>query len=175
MTTMDAILTRQSCRGFEDRPITEEQLQTLIIAANAAPVGRAQFQNVALVVLQNEELFAEMEAAMKKMAPDYPNPHPLYNAPVGILVCVPGEPVADVNWMNAACVMENVLLAATDMGLGSTFIMGAVAAMRQNPELCAAAKVPEGFVPVCMAIVGYSAAELTKREETTEKFTLIRV
>ena len=175
MTTMDAILTRQSCRGFEDRQITEEQLQQLLIAANAAPVGRAQFQNVALVVLQDKALFADIEAAMKKMAPDYPNPHPLYNAPTGILVCVPGEPVADVNWMNAACVMENILLAATDMGLGSTFIMGAVAAMRQNPDICAAAKVPEGFVPVCMAIVGHSAAELTKREETTEKFTLIRV
>ena len=175
MTTMDAILTRQSCRGFEDRPITEEQLQQLLAAANAAPVGRGQFENVALSVLQDKELFAGIEAAMKKMAPDYPNPHPLYNASTGILVCVPGEPVADVNWMNAACVMENILLAATDMGLGSTFIMGAVAAMRQEPELCAAAKVPEGFVPVCMAIVGHSAAELTRREPTTGKFVLTRV
>ena len=174
MTTMDAILTRQSCRGFEDRQITEEQLEQLLVAANAAPVGRAMFENVALSVLQDKELFAGIEAAMKKMAPDYPNPHPLYNAPTGILVCVPGEPVADVNWMNAACVMENILLAATDMGLGSTFIMGAVAAMRQNPDICAAAKVPEGFVPVCMAIVGYSAAEVTRREATTEKFKLIR-
>lgn len=174
MTTMDAILTRQSCRGFEDRPITEEQIQTLLVAANAAPIGRGMFENVALVVLQDREVLSGMEAAMKKMAPDYPNPYPLYKAPAGILVCVPGEPVEDVNWMNAACVMENMLLAATDMGLGSTFIMGAVAAMRQNPELCAAAKVPEGFVPVCMAIVGYSAAEATRREATTEKFKLIR-
>lgn len=175
MTTMDAILTRQSCRSFEDRQITEEQLEQLLIAANAAPIGRGIFENVALSVLQDKELFAKIEAAMKQMAPDYPNPHPLYNAPAGILVCVPGEPVADVNWMNAACVMENMLLAATDMGLGSTFIMGAVAAMRQNPELCTAAKVPEGFVPVCMAIVGYSAAEAVKREATTEKFKLVRV
>lgn len=175
MTTMDAILTRQSCRGFKDEQITEEQLQQLLVAANAAPVGRGMFENVALSVLQDKALFAELEAAMKKMAPDYPNPHPLYNAPTGILVCVPGEPVADVNWMNAACVMENILLAATDMGLGSTFIMGAIAAMRQNPELCAAAKIPEGFVPVCMAIVGHSAAEIARREATTEKFALTRV
>lgn len=175
MNTMDAILTRRSCRGFDGRQITEEQLQQLLVAANAAPVGRGMFENVALCVLQDKELFAKIEAAMKRMAPDYPNPHPLYNAPTGVLVCVPGEPVADVNWMNAACVMENILLAATDMGLGSTFIMGAVAAMRQNPELCTAAKVPEGFVPVCMAIVGYSAAEPEKREPTTEKFVLQRV
>lgn len=174
MTTMDAILTRQSCRGFEDTQITEAQLENLLVAANAAPVGRAQFQNVALVVLQDRELFGKIEEAMKCMVPDYPNPHPLYNAPTGILVCVPGEPIEGVNWMNAACVMENILLAAADMGLGSTFIMGAVAAMRQNPDLCAAAKVPEGFVPVSMAIVGHSAAPLEKREPTADKFVTIR-
>lgn len=172
MTTMDALLTRRSCRGFSDKPVTEEQMQQLLVAANAAPVGRGMFENVALSVIRNRELFSRMEAAMKQMAPDYPNPHPLYNAPAGILVCVPGEPVADVDWMNAACVMENILLAATDMGLGSTFIMGAVAAMRLHPELCEAAKVPAGFVPVCMAIVGTEATEAARREPTTEKFAV---
>ena len=71
--------------------------------------------------------------------------------------------------------MENILLEAAELGLGSVYLMGVMAALSQDAALCAAAKVPAGFVPVAMAAVGHSAAELEPHPATAERFACARV
>lgn len=130
---------------------------------------------MALTVIQNKELMNQIEEAAASAMPQMK--HPLYNAPTCILVSVKKEEgmAAAMHPMSASCIVENMLVEAADLGLGSTFLMGASVVMAQNAELCKAAKVPDGFVPVAMAAVGHAAAEPSRKEATTNKIACERV
>ncbi|MCB2311914.1 MerR family DNA-binding transcriptional regulator [Clostridium tagluense] len=67
---------------------------------------------------------------------------------------------------NAACIMENMALAATDLGLGNVYIFGGALAIAKNPELCAELKIPEGYIPVSALPVGKATKPLKERELT---------
>ena len=41
METLKSMLVRHSCRSYTDQQITDEQLEKILMAANAAPIGRA--------------------------------------------------------------------------------------------------------------------------------------
>jgi nitroreductase len=174
MNTLDAILTRQSCRAYKDEQITEDNLQKLLIAANAAPVGMGLFDAVSLTVIQDKEIFSKIEEGLKALMPNNPNPKPMYNAPTCILVSVKKEdgPFAAMHPLSASCIMENILIEATELSLGSTYIMGAAVVISQSQELCTAAKVPDGFTPVAMAAVGHSILPIEKREENIRKLAV---
>lgn len=62
--------------------------------------------------------------------------------------------------------IENMLLAATELGLGSLYVQGAVRAMRgtaQESKLRALLDLPEEFTPVGSAAVGYCSEQLSPR------------
>lgn len=177
MNTLDAILSRSSCRAYTDEQITEDELNSLLVAANAAPISMGTFPCMALTVIQSKELMGKIETAVTTAMPQMPNKHPLYNAPTCILVSVKkeeGMPAA-MHPLSASCIMENMLVEATELGLGSTYLMGAPAVMSQVPELCKAVKVPDGFTPIAMAAVGHAAESPTKKEPTTTKIVCERV
>lgn len=67
-----------------------------------------------------------------------------------------------VEYANAACVIENMLIAATDAGVDSIYLWGAVQALARNPELCAKMGIPEGFKFVSAAALGYSLSGSTE-------------
>lgn len=166
MNTLETILKRSSCREYTDKQITDEELNKILIAANAAPVGMAQYEDVALTVIQDKKVLDKIEENSCKLMPNIPNKHPLYNANTCILVSVKQdkEPVAEMLNLSASCIMENMLIEATELGLGSTYLMGVIASMKQNAELCKEVKVPDGFIPVSMVAVGYSAKGRTKKQ-----------
>lgn len=178
MNTLDAILTRQSCRAYKDEQIEKDELTKILIAANAAPIGMATFQCISLTVIQDKALLDKIEAnAVASMPPEAPNKHPLYNAPTCILVSVKKEegPFAAMHPLSASCIMENMLLEATELGLGSTYLMGVAAMLAQNTALCAECKVPDDFTPVAMAAIGYAEAHPEKREGRTDKLATATV
>jgi FMN reductase [NAD(P)H] len=63
--------------------------------------------------------------------------------------------------LNLAVAAENILLQATDLGLGSCFIRSATMALnaKENRAVAAEAGIPEGYLMHCGAVVGYTADE----------------
>ena len=57
------------------------------------------------------------------------------------------------NMANAACAAENMILAATDMKIGSRFMMGTVMSLTQEP-IKSALDIAEGFVPLVIVALG---------------------
>lgn len=53
MNVLQAMLARRSCRDFTAEPVTEKEIEQLLLAANAAPVGMARFDAIALSVIQD--------------------------------------------------------------------------------------------------------------------------
>ncbi|TGE36179.1 nitroreductase family protein [Desulfosporosinus fructosivorans] len=177
MNVMEAIAKRQSCRAYTGEQITQEELSVILKAANAAPVGKGSYEDVKLTVIQNSSLLTKLDKAAEEMLRGqvpHPMPHPTYEAPTLILVTVkPQEgPLAGVPYCNASCIMENMWLAATELGLGSVFLMGVAMAFSGNKELSDEAKIPEGFAPVALLAVGKPAQPLKDRELTDTKIVV---
>lgn len=165
MAMMETICCRKSVRSYTGENITAEELEVILKAANASPVGMGQFDSLHLTVITNKELLAKIEVSAAAMF-GKPDMHPLYGAPTLILVSSrkPAPMMENVAYSNAAIMAHNMALAATELGVGTCYIWGAVAAMGRNPEVLEELKLPEGFIPCCAMCFGKTDAAYEVRE-----------
>ena len=90
----------------------------------------------------------------------------LYNAPVLVVVSASNEQkFPNIQYANAACILENMLLAASDRGIDSVYIWGATVGLAGNRELWEKLGVPEGYLPVSGAVFGYGVGEKSEDKE----------
>ncbi len=171
MNTINTILKRQSCRNFKDEQVSKEQIEQILIAANASPVGMAKYECFNITVIQNKELLNKLEENAVNYMPQNPNKHPLYNAPTAILISMKKDTstMASMYVQSAGCIMENILLASTELGLGSVYLMAVPNFLGLNAELCEEVGIEEGFIPVAMAGIGYSNNKIESKVPTTNK------
>ena len=155
--------TRQSVRAFEARQITDEQLAAVLDAAYNAPVGMGQFEKIQLIVVQSPEVIGKLEA-IAGAAAGQEDFHPAYGAQTLIYVCEAAEDGELITGCNTGCIVENMLLAAVNEGLGGIYLMGMVQMANANPETAKLLGVPEGFRAVSAAGIGYPAAPVGVRE-----------
>jgi nitroreductase len=166
METMKTILKRQSVRAFTEEQIKEDDLKTILQSGYAAPIGGAKFDSMHFTVIQKSDFLKRF----RKSAADFvqkPDANPLYGAPTFIVIS--SNAVNPVAYANAGCVIENMSLAATELGLGSVYIFGCIAALNADQEILKELELPEGFTPVSGIILGYPAAPLQEREIPFER------
>ena len=165
MTMMETICSRKSVRSYTGENITAKELEVILKAANASPVGMGQFDSLHLTVITNKDLLAKIEASAAAMF-GKPDMHPLYGAPTLILVSSrkPAPMMENVAYSNAAIMAHNMALAATELGVGTCYIWGAIAAVSRNPEVLAELKLPEGFMPCCAMCFGKTDVAYECRE-----------
>ena len=165
METLKAIAMRKSTRAFKAEQITDQKLNTIISAGCAAPVGMGAYETIHLTVLQNQNVMDEINTATAK-AFGKPDLKPLYGAPTVVIVSsTKNTQFPKIEYANAACIIENMLLAATDLGLGSVYLMGIIAALNSSPNLLKKLDIPEGFIPVSAVALGYPVEPLTDGKE----------
>lgn len=166
MNTLDTIFSRRTVRTYNGEQVTPEQLNTVLKAANAAPIGRKQYDTMHLTVIQNKALLTKIDNACALMFGE-PDMHPLYGAPTMILVSsiLPDDmPSANVAFSNAAIVVQNMALAACELGLGVCHIWGAVRAINLTPEILADLHLPDGITPCCAVVLGATDEEYALRD-----------
>ena len=166
MNTMDTICKRKSVRTYTGEQITEEQLHTILKAANAAPVGMGRYEDMHLTVITNAELLGKIDAAGAAML-GKPDAHALYGAPMLIVVSAKLPPVKmmeNVVYSGAAIIVQNMALAATELGVGACHIWGATTALANTPDLCRELDLPEGFTPCCAVALGKTEYVYEQRE-----------
>jgi nitroreductase len=154
----DAIYGRRSIRRYrDDTPVEHEKVVRLLEAAMAAP-SACNIQPWEFIVATECEAVDAIRLAVGD------NGH--YNAPVAIVVCgcrdlIPWE--GDDGVVDCAAAIENMLLAATAMGLGSVWIGGF-----DPSTIRAALGIPEHVVPVGIAYFGYPAEAKEPRTQYIE-------
>ncbi|MCD8337357.1 MAG: nitroreductase family protein [Lachnospiraceae bacterium] len=157
MQTLEAIAKRKSTRDFDpDKAVLEEVVDTIVKAGCQAPIGANKRDSLHLTVCRNKEILNEINqstaAAMKMEPRDF-----FYGAPAVIIVSASEKQMAPgIEYANAACVIENMLIAATDAGVDNIYLWGGIQALAKNADLCAKMGIPEGFRPVSAAALGYS-------------------
>ena len=166
METMQAINRRKSVRSYTGEKISEEELNTVLQAAYAAPVGMGKYGNFHLTVIENRELLQAIDEKASAMF-GKPDVHLFYGAPTFILVSSKpdgAEKVGGIDYCNTAAIIENMSLAATDLGIGHCYIWGGVAVLNANPELVERVGLPEGFTPCSGIILGVTTETYTDRD-----------
>ena len=165
----ELMLTRKSCREYVDEQITTAQLKALLQAACAAPVARGKFEQLQLTVVQDKELLELIDKAAKAAYGDE-SFSCTRGAPTVIVVSVQevdGQ-IAPNMIASAGCVVQNMHLAATDLGLGSVYL-GSIQAVNNSFEVLYKLKLKDGFWPVAALAVGNAKEPAQEREIPADK------
>ncbi len=93
------------------------------------------------------------------------NVDPIYGAPMLVVVSSQPPTSSGVDYFNSATVLENMMLSAADLGIGSCIIWGAALAIGADKELKEMCGISKDFSPRCSIAIGYPL-------ETIEEKTL---
>ena len=168
MNTIDAILKRKSTRSYKQEQIPEEALNTIIEAGFSAPVSSGLYDSLHITIIQDKEILDEIRNATNEMIFKMLNKRMDKNFGEPTMIIVSSKPAMapSVEYANVACVLENMAIAATDMGIDNIIWGGAAAAVSQNKELSSKLGIPEGFTPILCASLGYATTKENPRKHT---------
>ena len=159
MNTLDAINARRSTRGFSDKQISDADLEKILFAGGQAAVGGADFKSLKLYAVQDPELLKAIDESSAKMRP---GSHPLYGAPTLVVLASKESILKNIEFTNAGCVIQNMMVAATDLGIDSIYLWMSMYGINNDPEIVKKLGFPEGFTCVGTMALGYAAKEFPK-------------
>ena len=159
MNTLDAIKARHSTRGFSDKQIPDADLEKILVAGGQAAVGGADFKSLKLYAVQDPELLKAIDESSAKMRP---GSHPLYGAPTLVVLASKESILKNIEFTNAGCVIQNMMVAAADLGIDSIYLWMSMYGINNDPEIGKKLGFPEGFTCVGTMALGYEAKEFPK-------------
>lgn len=150
------IITRRSVKQYRPDQIKDEELEAVLEAGLYAPSGMGE-QSPVMVAVQDKETMDQiirMNAAVMGI-----DANPYYGAPTVILVLGPADRRTFVE--DASCTLENMMLAAHSIGLGSRWIHREkeMFETEEGKELLKKWGVPEGYAGVGALALGYADGE----------------
>lgn len=166
------MLDRHSCRVFTAQSVEQEKIDDLITAAVWAPSGM-NCQTWHFTVITDVEKIQQLAAAVRK-ADNRPENYNFY-APTAFFI-VSGERDNRNAMLDGAAAMENVLLAATSLGLGSCWI-NQVRDVCDDPEVHALLTqfgMPDHHIVVAAASLGYAAKEPVVHERKENTVSIVK-
>jgi nitroreductase len=173
--TLKIIKQRRSIRSYQAEQIQDEELQAVLEAGLYAPNAGGQAWH--FTVVQNKALLGRLNLAAKESARQMGMEHLkalgnnekfdcLYGAPT--LIIVSGNERSPVPLdADCAAAVENMLIAAESLGIGSCWIFFVLMAFMssQGDELRKELKIPEGYRPYDAAVFGYGNGLAPKAED----------
>jgi len=155
----DAIYGRRSIRVYrEDKQVEQDKIVKLLKAGMAAP-SACNIQPWEFIVVTEKETVSQIRKSIKRFGD--------YNTPLVIVVCgyrefIPWE--GDNGEADCCAAIENMLIAATAMGLGSVWIGGF-----DPSSIRAILDIPDHVVPIGVVYFGYPAESKEPRTQYLEE------
>jgi nitroreductase len=145
MTFMDLIKKRYSVRNFKKDPVPDEFIKQILEAGRLAPTG-ANTQPQRLIVVRERDGLDKLKKAGT-----------IYDAPLAIIVCgdhskvwkrpFDGKLLTDID---TSIVTDHMMLEATDLGLGSVWIL------YFKPDVIKTDfNIPDFIEPIHILAIGY--------------------
>jgi nitroreductase len=159
MEFMDVVVARTSVRDYADKAVENEKLTKILEAARLAP-SWANKQCCQYIVVQDKEKISELSSFLNLW---------LKKAPAVLVACANPKESGSRNGMDYYLVdvgisMQQLVLAATDLGLGTCWL-GAFDEAKVKKVL----EVPNSIKIVALTPIGY-AADQSLRSKITKKF-----
>lgn len=118
MDAMQNLLTRTSVKKYKSDPVPKALIEKIVEAGTYAPSGR-NAQSPVIVAISDRQVRDELSRINAKILGSE-GADPFYNAPVVLVVLAEKE--RNTRVYDGSCVMENLMLAAHALGLGSCWI-----------------------------------------------------
>lgn len=156
MQFLELARRRYSVRSYKPEPVEDDKLQRLLEAACLAPTA-ANRQAFKLLVIRTKGREAELQRIY----------HRLWFVQAPLVICACGEP--DKAWwrrdgknysdVDVAIVMDHLVMAATDMGLGTCWVATFDPAAARE-----VLGIPDQAEPIAFTPVGYPADQPTPKK-----------
>ena len=159
MELKEALLKRRSVRKFTDEKVSDTQIDELLHAAMSGPSACNKTPWEFYIVRNSEKLSAVKKASLFSR----------FNSSLVIVVAgntsraLPA-PVTEYWIQDCSAAIENILLRATDLGLGAVWC-GAYPQKRVEDNLQAVLEMPEDHIPLGIIHVGYPAETPEPRDQ----------
>ena len=165
--TLDTIKTRRSIRKYKSDAIPEEILNKIIESGSYAPSGMGR-QPVIILAVTNKELrdrLSKLNADVMHSTND-----PFYGAPVVLVVLA--DKSAPTHVYDGSLVMENLMLAAHDLGIGSCWIHRAkeVFEKEEGKEILKSLGIEGDYEGIGNCILGYADVEEPQAKPRKDNF-----
>ncbi len=158
MNTIECIHERMSIRSFTPQNVEDEKLEIITDAALQAPTAMNS-RDMVLTVVRGERLKkinkAMEEAVGDEMRSHFANDKGEFDFYRGgnVLIVVSFGPASVLPEQNTGCVMENMYLAATELGLGACWINQFYSF--RSDKIQALLELEKGYRPFAAICVGY--------------------
>ena len=147
METIEAILTRRSIRKYKDQPISDETISLLLKSAMYAPTARNQQPWHFIIIKDKQRLNALAEI----------HPYGKMLKQAGAAILIAGDITLEITeayiCQDCAAASQNLLLAASDQGLGTVWL-GVYPREERMKEISKFLQLPENIIPVSLISVG---------------------
>ena len=163
----ETINSRRSVRSYKEEQLKDDEIKKILDAGIMAPTARGE-QPWYFTVVQNKELLEEInDVAVENMlasgdefleAIAKSGRNILHNAPT--IIVVSGKSDGDYSQTDCSAAIENMLLAAEGLDIGSCWI-GLIKAYFQSPESKEKLEIPEGYTPIYGVTLGYKNEEVS--------------
>lgn len=154
-------MKRRSIRSYLPKPVEAEKIQALLKAAMSAP-SACNTQPWEIIVSQEENTLDAIRNAL---------PMARYNAPCAMTVCGNTHlcrPTKQAWVQDCSAAMQNILLAATAMDLGSLWV-GVYDAEPYIKKISSILNLPSHVIPLGIAYIGYANESKEPRTQYNEK------
>ncbi|MFB0502021.1 MAG: nitroreductase family protein [Candidatus Bathyarchaeia archaeon] len=153
------ILARRSIRKYTAEPVSEKDVKTMLEAAMAAP-SASNLKPWHFIVVTNRQ-------KLDNLARVHPYGKMLFEAPLCIAVCG-DEAISARYWVqDCSLAAENLLLAATALGLGAVWL-GVYPREERINTIRKVLNIPENIVPLNLISIGHPAEEKEPRTQYDE-------
>lgn len=164
MELMDAILTRRAVRKYKSTMPNKADIDTVIKAGLYAPSGKGM-QSPIIIAVTNKALRDKLSAINCEIGGWDKTFDPFYGAPVVLLVVVPKKFPNGI--YDGTLVMENMMLAARSLGLGTCWIHRAKQLMEreEGKAILQQLGINEECEGIGHCILGYPEGDLNPAAE----------
>lgn len=165
MNTLESIKTRRSIRKYKSDPVPQELLNKIIDAGLYAPSGMGRQATIILSVTNKEvrDQLSKLNARIMGTDTD-----PFYGAPAVLILLAKKDCPTGI--YDGSLVMQNLMLAAHELGLGSCWIHRAKEEFElpEGRELLKSLGIEDEYEGIGHCIIGYAdgdAPSPAKRKE----------
>lgn len=165
--TIENIITRRSVKKYTDQQVPLELVEQVVKAGTYAPSGM-NMQSAKIIAVTNKDLRDRLSRINldiimgKNMNTSSGHSDPFYGAPVVLVVLAKKD--VRTNIYDGTLVMENMMIAAQSLGLGSCWIHRAKETFEteEGKKILAELGIADEYIGIGNCILGYAAPDALK-------------
>jgi len=157
---IETILARRSIRKYTAEPVSRNDVKAMLEAAMAAP-SASNLKPWHFVVITDRQVLNELARV-------HPHGKMLSEAPLCITVCGDTDISASFWVQDCSAASENLLLAATALGLGAVWL-GVYPRQDRVNSIREVLKLPESIIPLNLISIGHPAEKKEPRTQYDEQ------